>query len=122
MCVSYDSNTYTYRDTVDPAGPFLQLVPWKAKHLKRQENWCLCRNRIWLIVQPLKVTHSFVIIHIYIYIRLKIKPNSVKFRFLSCQIFVLPSTGFEPTPLDTLQHHSLSLTSSALDHSTTSTP
>jgi hypothetical protein len=28
-------------------------------------------------------------------IRLKIKPNSVKIRFLSCQIFVLPSTGFE---------------------------
>ena len=57
-------------------------------------------------------------IYIYIYIRLKIKPNSVRIRFLSCQIFVLPSTGFEPT----LQHHSLSLTSSALDHSTTSTP
>ena len=33
------------------------------------------------------------------YIRLKIKPNSVRIRFLSCQIFVLPSTGFEPTPL-----------------------
>ena len=36
---------------------------------------------------------------IYIYIRLKIKPNSVRIRFQSCQIFVLPSTGFEPTPL-----------------------
>ena len=36
---------------------------------------------------------------IYIYIRLKIKPNSVRIRFYSCQIFVLPSTGFEPTPL-----------------------
>ena len=34
-------------------------------------------------------------IYIYIYIRLKIKPNSVRIRFLSCQIFVLPSTGFE---------------------------
>ena len=33
------------------------------------------------------------------YIRLKIKPNSVRIRFLSCQIFVLPSTGFELTPL-----------------------
>ena len=33
--------------------------------------------------------------NIYIYIRLKIKPNSVRIRFLSCQIFVLPSTGFE---------------------------
>ena len=28
------------------------------------------------------------------YIRLKIKPNSVRIRFLSYQIFVLPSTGF----------------------------
>ena len=34
-----------------------------------------------------------------IYIRLKIKPNSVRIRFQSCQIFVLPLTGFEPTPL-----------------------
>ena len=32
-------------------------------------------------------------------IRLKFKPNSVRIRFLSCQIFVLPSTGFELTPL-----------------------
>ena len=29
---------------------------------------------------------------IYIYIRLKIKPNSIRIRFLRCQIFVLPST------------------------------
>ena len=35
----------------------------------------------------------------HIYIRLKIKPNSARIRFLSCQIFVLPSTGFELTPL-----------------------
>ena len=28
-----------------------------------------------------------------------IKPNSVRIRFLSCQICVLPSTGFELTPL-----------------------
>ena len=33
------------------------------------------------------------------YIRLKNKPNSVRIRSLSCQIFVLPSTGFELTPL-----------------------
>ena len=31
--------------------------------------------------------------------RLKIKPNSVRIRSLSCQISVLPSTGFELTPL-----------------------
>ena len=36
---------------------------------------------------------------IYIYIRLKIKPNSARITSLSCQIFVLPSTGFELTPL-----------------------
>jgi hypothetical protein len=36
---------------------------------------------------------------IYIYIGLKFKPNSVRIRFLICQIFVLPSTGFELTPL-----------------------
>ena len=40
-----------------------------------------------------------IVIYIYIYIRLKMKPNSVRIRFQSCQIFVLPSTGFEPTPL-----------------------
>ena len=36
---------------------------------------------------------------LYIYIRLKIKPNSVRIRFQSRQICVLPSTGFEPTLL-----------------------
>jgi hypothetical protein len=35
----------------------------------------------------------------FIYICLKIKPNSVRIRSLCCHIFVLPSTGFEPTPL-----------------------
>jgi hypothetical protein len=34
-----------------------------------------------------------------IYIRLKIKPNSVRIRSLSFQIFVPPSTGFEHAPL-----------------------
>ena len=36
----------------------------------------------------------------------------------ACQIFVLPSTEFEPTPLIHCSTNSLSLTSSALDHST----
>ena len=36
---------------------------------------------------------------LYIYIRLKIKPNNVRIRFQCCQNFVLPSTGFELTPL-----------------------
>ena len=43
--------------------------------------------------------HLLLDVCIYIYIRLKIKPNGVRIRFLSCQIFVLPSTGFELTPL-----------------------
>ena len=42
---------------------------------------------------------SVFVIYIHIYIRLKIKPNSVIIRFLSCQMFVLPSAGFELTPL-----------------------
>ena len=49
--------------------------------------------------RPPKIMHPSWCIYIYIYIRLKIKPNSVRIRFYSCQIFVLPSTGFEPTPL-----------------------
>ena len=47
---------------------------------------------------PLAALKKLTYIYIYIYIRLKIKPNSVRIRFYSCQIFVLPSTGFEPTP------------------------
>jgi hypothetical protein len=38
-------------------------------------------------------------IYIYIYIRRKNKPNSVRIRFLYCHIFVLPSTGFDLIPL-----------------------
>ena len=48
---------------------------------------------------------------------LKIKPNSVRIRSLGCQIFVLPSTGFELAPLIHCRHQFLSLMSSALDHS-----
>ena len=44
-------------------------------------------------------TYGACIIYIYVLGRLKIKPDSVRIRFLSCQIFFLPSTGFEPTPL-----------------------
>jgi hypothetical protein len=47
--------------------------------------------------------------------RLKIKPNSVRIRFLSCQICVLPSTGFELTPLLHCSTNCLAL-SSSLDH------
>ena len=49
--------------------------------------------------KKLLLQNYLFLLYIYIYIRLKIKPNSVRIRFLSCQIFVLPSTGFELTPL-----------------------
>ena len=52
-------------------------------------------------------------IYIYIYIRLKINFRAVKFVFF-------PRRSWNHTT-DTLQHLLLSLTSSALDHSTTST-
>ena len=49
---------------------------------------------ISFICTSIRISFDFLI---YIYIRLKIKPSSVS--FLSCQIFVLPSTGFELTAL-----------------------
>ena len=52
--------------------------------------------------KPFFVLSSFFchcIVCASIYIRLKMKPNSVRIRFVCCQIFVLPSTGFELTPL-----------------------
>ena len=60
--------------------------------------------------------------YIYIYIRLKIKPNSVRIRFLELSTFCSSLDGIWTHTIDTLQHHSLSLTSSALCHSTSSTP
>jgi hypothetical protein len=50
-------------------------------------------------IQTLCSLPATLYIYIYIHVRLKIKPNSVRIRSLSCQIFVLPSTGFELTPL-----------------------
>jgi hypothetical protein len=46
-------------------------------------------------------TEFFIILYVNTkyYISLKIKPNSVRIRFLSCQICILPSTVFELTPL-----------------------
>ena len=53
-----------------------------------------------LLICPILLTlHQMSYIHVHIYIRLKIKPNSVRIRFQSCQMFVLPSTGYELTPL-----------------------
>jgi hypothetical protein len=45
---------------------------------------------------PEKVNQNLELQKKYIYIRLKIKPNSVRIRFYSCQIFVLPSEKSNP--------------------------
>jgi hypothetical protein len=60
--------------------------------------------------------------YIYIYIRLKIKPNSVRIRFLELSNFCSSLDRIWTHTSVSLQHHLLSLTFSALDHSTTSTP
>ena len=74
------------------------VSPLKILSLKPQKMVVSKLCNLW--VQLLKQIHKYYIyIYIYIYIRLKIKPNSVRIRFQSCQIFLLPSTGFEPTPL-----------------------
>ena len=58
---------------------------------------------------------SNIYIYIYsIYIRLKIKPNSVRIRFLELSNFCSSLDGIWTHSIDTLQHHSLSLTSSTL--------
>ena len=64
-------------------------------------NLCVELTDFFSLIILYTTNSSSVYIYIYIdiYIRLKIKPNSVRIRFQRCQIFVLPSTGFEPTPL-----------------------
>ena len=71
-------------------------------------TWCCFANHF---------KRLYIYTYIYIYIRLKIKPNSVRIRFFCSSL-----DGIWTHTIDTLQHHSLSLTSSALDHSTTFTP
>ena len=85
------------------------LDKWNAIHLMficiyhiiSSDNWLPHiawngnQNFISLIVNKIKIIYT----GIYIYTRLKIKPNSARIRFLSYQIFVLPATGFEFTPL-----------------------
>ena len=50
-------------------------------------------------IRPHPLPCIYIYIFMYMYIRLKIKPNSVRIRFQSCQMFILPSTGFELIPL-----------------------
>ena len=58
-----------------------------------------CAKKLIVIVVLQTIAKSDIYIYIIIYIRLKIRPNSVRIRSLSYPIFVLPSTGFELTPL-----------------------
>jgi hypothetical protein len=76
--------------------------------------WNGNQNFISLIVNKIKIIYT----GIYIYTRLKIKPNSARIRFLSSQIFS-SRDGIWIHTIDTLQHQSLSLKSSALYHWTT---
>jgi hypothetical protein len=77
----------------------------KHKSIVFLKKWFRCdHNRCMSIKLKIFITKLFGILadkvmFTYIYIHLKIKPNSVRIRFLSCQIFVLPSTWFELTPL-----------------------
>jgi hypothetical protein len=61
----------------------------------------------------------FNLIYIYIY---KSNSNTVWFNFQTYINVCSSLDGIWTHTIDTLQHHSLSLTSSALDHSTTFTP
>ena len=78
-------------------------------------------NRLVWVVRSNDLTH-WAIRALFSNIRLKIKPNSVRIRFFELSNFCSSLDGIWTHTIDTLQHHSLSLTSSALDHSTTSTP
>ena len=65
-------------------------IGWRLKLL----DMVLCVDN-----SPCEINSADQKVFLHVCIRLKIKPNSVRIRFQSCQIFVLPSTGFEPTPL-----------------------
>jgi hypothetical protein len=84
------------------------VVEWSRALDKRISDWC-CSVSKWCEFKfhrgkktNLKIQRSnsnTVWFNLQTYIRLKIKPNSVRIIFQSCQIVVLPSTGFELTPL-----------------------
>jgi hypothetical protein len=59
--------------------------------------------------------------NIYIYVW-KLNQTVLELDFRALSNFCSSLDGIWTHTIDTLQHHSLSLTSSALDHSTTSTP
>jgi hypothetical protein len=62
----------------------------------------------------------YIYIYIYIYVW-KLNQTVLELDFRAVKFLFFPRRIWTHT-IDTLQHHSLSLTSSALDHSTTSTP
>ena len=89
---------------------FLNLKCWPGDTIPAVYTYTVSLTTYYIsaIKHPLKfyVNHILInnkFIYVYkvnqVYIRLKIKPNSVKIRFESCQCFVFPSMGFEHTPL-----------------------
>ena len=117
-----------------------QALVQKLKN-KRFRPFCLCLPGVMFVTRGSKNSLFFVFdflsnldcgqwykfwicqsLPMNIYIRLKIKPNSVRIRFLELSSFYSSLDGIWTHTIDTLQHHSHSLTSSALNHSTTSTP
>ena len=91
---------------------FCLLLDEYIHHLGKDRN----RSNIGNVVSS-RVKNKNCQLKDIIYISLKIKPNSFRIRSLSCQIFVLTSTGFEFTPLIHCSNNRLSIMSSALDHS-----
>ena len=87
----------------------MDVVEWcRALDVRLSEWWCIL-SMVWVQI-PSREEQKFDTqksnsntvwfnFQTYIYIRLKIKPNSVKIRFLSCQICVFASTGLDLTPL-----------------------
>ena len=73
------------------------VFEWSRTLDIRLSDWCCSVSIVWVQI-PLTEEQTFDNT-VWFNIRLKIKPNSVRIRFLSSQICGLPSTGFEPTPL-----------------------
>ena len=110
--------TFTQKVVTKEIGDYRQEKHWENKTekpvpIKRTEN-------IYLFLLINDSDNQSLYIYIYIYTRLKIKLLELDFRAVKFLFF--PHDRIWTHTIDTLQHHSLSLTSSALDHSTTSTP
>ena len=87
-----------------------------------EEGHLLIENFVNIFfVTPLSVSlHNLLDFYIYIYVW-KLNQIVLELDFRAVKFFS-SLDGIWTHTIDTLQHHSFSLTSSALDHSTTSTP